>query len=458
MELVETRQVDEVLVCKLDRLTRSLTARAEIYAAFTAKGAPILRALDDGIDMSTASGRQMFDFLGAMATGERERIRERINDGLNARRDLGLYVGQSPWGLRSTRTGSGVEIDPELQPEVEAVLQIIREERTITAAAKRIAAELGISRSRSVWRSWLNSPQISGSLPNGSKDRGVPQRQYSSVKYGAFESYLSPVEHQELLNKFQNPKRGPRSHSPEHPTRGRVICGYCGKPLQRRLDDKKQPRWLICSNIHCEVGRRSVSMPDATEYLLRAVHHFGILDLERRAIHQEMARSKRKPHPRETKLEAAIQTLKQMDPELVRDSLEKAEQELASLQQQAHVNSSLASLNSERVVQLIGFLTRFWLSDEQDPKAWERLVDLVKLVPVVITTKRDETRTFGGKPVVVLDRAYLNKGTDREESIAVDRLPPIQAKGGVVKLREIGAAARAVPLTKPPSVIGKEPD
>jgi hypothetical protein len=34
------------------------------------------------IDLGNASGRQMFDLLGAIATGVRERIRERIKDGL----------------------------------------------------------------------------------------------------------------------------------------------------------------------------------------------------------------------------------------------------------------------------------------------------------------------------------------------------------------------------------------
>ena len=98
MRLVKTREIDAVLVCKLDRLTRSITARAEIYTAFTAPGAPTLRVLDDGIDLGTAAGRQMFDLLGAIATGERERIRERIKDGLAEREHRGLLVGQCPWG------------------------------------------------------------------------------------------------------------------------------------------------------------------------------------------------------------------------------------------------------------------------------------------------------------------------------------------------------------------------
>ena len=193
-------------------------------------------------------------------------------------------------------------------------------------------------------------------MPNGSKDRGLPQRQYSSIVHGAFESYLSPVEHQELLNKFKNPKRGPRSHAPEHPTRGRVVCGYCGKPLQRRLDDKKKPRWLVCSNVHCQVGRKSISLPETTEYLFRAVFHFGTLELEKRVWRQEQARSNRPADPREAELQATINTLKQLDQKLVGSALDKAEQELANLQQKVLVDDSLSAINTERVLDQMGFL------------------------------------------------------------------------------------------------------
>ena len=152
----------------------------------------------------------------------------------------------------------------DLKKQVEKVLKVMRQERTITAAAKRIAEELGCEKSRSVWRTWLSSPALNGSLATGSKDKGLRQREYASIIPNAFTSYLTPTEQKELLDKFSNPRRGPRCHAPEHPTRGRVVCGYCSKPLQRRLDSKKQPRWLTCSNIHCEVGRRSVLLADVS--------------------------------------------------------------------------------------------------------------------------------------------------------------------------------------------------
>jgi len=430
MRRVKAQEIDGVIVCKLDRLTRSITARAEIYEAFTQPGAPTLRALDDGIDLSTASGRQMFDLLGALATGERERIKERINDGLEARRALGLYVGSTPWGLRLTRTGCGVEINPELQPQVEAVLQIMRQERTVTNAAKRIAAELGLQKSRSVWRTWLNSPHLSGSLPQGCKDRGVPRRQYKSITPGAFTSYLTPVEQQELLAKFTNPKRGPRQHAPEHPTRGRVFCGGCGKPMQRRLDDKKDPRWLTCSNIHCQVGRKSISMPEATEALMKAAFHFGRIELEARVLMRQKAKEGRPVNPREAELEATICALQALDRTIVAVALENAEKELASIRHGHDIATTMATVNTGRVLRMLEWLAAIDLERHDNPESWELLTDLVQLLPVSLTTKQHPTRTFGGKPVVVLDHAYLRRGTQMEESISVDDLPPFGMKGG----------------------------
>ena len=448
MRMVKARELEAVLVCKLDRLTRSITARAELYLAFTAPGAPVLKVLDDGIDLSTASGRQMFDMLGAFATGERERIRERIVDGLNARRKQGLYVGQTPWGLRLTRTGCGVEIDPHLKPQVEKVLDVMRQERTITAAAKRIAEELDLAKNRNVWRTWLNSPQLSGSLPHGSKDRGERQRRYAAITPGAFESYLTPPEQQELLAKFTNPRRGPRQHAPEHPTRGRVFCGFCGKPLQRRLDDKKQPRSLTCPNIHCGVGRRSISMPEATDLLIRATFYFGREELEQRLIRYRQAQQRRQLDPREAELQATIQALEAFDQTIVGSALENARRELAALHQQHQTTTVLSGINTARTLELMEFVAAFSLDDLSNVRSWERLSDLVQLVPVSLTTRQHETRTFGGKPVVVLDQACLHRGTDLEQSISVDKLPAISIKGGALPWDELALALRSMTLTK----------
>ena len=322
----------------------------------------------------------------------------------------------------------------------------MREERTITASAKRIADELGLVKSRSVWRTWLSSPQLSGSLPHGSKDHGVAARQYASITPGAFTSYLTPAEQQELLQKFANPPRGRRNHGPEHPTRGRVLCGFCGKPLQRRLDHNRKPRWLTCHNIHCEVGRRSISLPDTTEVLIRAVFHFGRLDLEKRVLNYQQARKNAPISPREAELEATITTLQAMDASIVGGALEKAERELAGLRQNIQTSATLDTINSAKVLELMEFSAGFALQDQEDPAVWQQLADLVKLVPVTLTTKQHDTKTFGGKRVVVLDRAYFRRGTELEESIPVEQLPSFGTKGSRMKISELALAVRSMSL------------
>lgn len=85
---------------------------------------------------------------------------------------------------------------------------------------------------------------------------------------------------------------------------------------------------------------------------------------------------------------------------------------------------------------MLEWLTRIDLENQDSPEYWERLSDLVRLVPVTLTTKQHPTRTFGGKPVVVLDRAFLRRGAELEESIAVEELPPFGLRGGAFTFKE----------------------
>ena len=146
--------------------------------------------------------------------------------------------------------------------------------------------------------------------------------------------------------------------------------------------------------------------------------------------------------PRETELEAPICALKALDPTIVGGAFEKAERELASIRHQYDTDSTTATVNSAGVLRMLEWLTRIDLENGDSPEYWERLSDLVRLVLVSLTTKRHSTRTFGGKPVVVLDRAFLHRGTELEESLAVEELPPFGHRGGAFTFMEWALALR----------------
>jgi DNA invertase Pin-like site-specific DNA recombinase len=87
------RRFDVVLVWKLDRFGRSLRHLVNALAEFESLGIAFV-SLSDNLDLSTASGRLMFNIIGAMAEFERELIRERVKAGMKNARAKGARIGR----------------------------------------------------------------------------------------------------------------------------------------------------------------------------------------------------------------------------------------------------------------------------------------------------------------------------------------------------------------------------
>lgn len=117
------RRFDAVLVWKLDRFGRSLRHLVNALADFESLNISFV-SLSDNLDLSTASGRLMFNIIGAMAEFERELIRERVKAGMKNAKAKGARIG---------RPRTGVD-----------ALQVARL-RDGGASLRMIAASLGVS-------------------------------------------------------------------------------------------------------------------------------------------------------------------------------------------------------------------------------------------------------------------------------------------------------------------------
>ena len=93
--LEQLRRGDVVLVTKYDRLARSLTDLLEIVSQVEAAEAGF-RSLAEDIDTTTPAGRLIFHVFASIAQFERERIRERTMEGLEAARKKGRIGGRPP--------------------------------------------------------------------------------------------------------------------------------------------------------------------------------------------------------------------------------------------------------------------------------------------------------------------------------------------------------------------------
>jgi DNA invertase Pin-like site-specific DNA recombinase len=77
----------------MDRFGRSLRHLVNALAEFEARGIDFI-SLRDNLDLSTPSGRLMFQIIGAMAEFERTLIQERVRAGLRNAQAKGTRLGR----------------------------------------------------------------------------------------------------------------------------------------------------------------------------------------------------------------------------------------------------------------------------------------------------------------------------------------------------------------------------
>ena len=87
------RRFDAVLVWKIDRFGRSLKHLVNTLADLAGLGVAFI-SLRDNLDLSTPSGRLMFQIIGAMAEFEKALIQERVKAGLRNAQAKGRRLGR----------------------------------------------------------------------------------------------------------------------------------------------------------------------------------------------------------------------------------------------------------------------------------------------------------------------------------------------------------------------------
>ena len=99
------RRFDAVCVWKLDRFGRSLRHLVNALADMESLGVSFI-SLKDNLDLSTPSGRLMFQIIGAMAEFERSLIQERVKAGLRNARAKGKRLGRPRVVVNAARIAS----------------------------------------------------------------------------------------------------------------------------------------------------------------------------------------------------------------------------------------------------------------------------------------------------------------------------------------------------------------
>jgi site-specific DNA recombinase len=131
LQAVEARELDCVVVYKVDRLSRSLLDFTRMLSVFEKHQVSFV-AVTQQFNTSTSLGRLTLNILLSFAQFERELIGERTRDKMSAARRKGKWVGGCPvLGYDVDPAGGRLVVNEEEAERVRAIFALFQESRSI---------------------------------------------------------------------------------------------------------------------------------------------------------------------------------------------------------------------------------------------------------------------------------------------------------------------------------------
>lgn len=141
MDQVDAKQVDQIVVYKIDRLTRSLADFAKLVERLDEAGASFV-SVTQSFNTSTSMGRLTLNVLLSFAQFEREVTAERIRDKIAASKRKGLWMGGNvPLGYDPD--GRTLKINPIESHTIKTIYDLYDKHRSMTKLRQQ-AERLGL--------------------------------------------------------------------------------------------------------------------------------------------------------------------------------------------------------------------------------------------------------------------------------------------------------------------------
>jgi DNA invertase Pin-like site-specific DNA recombinase len=151
LALVDARQVQTVIVAKLDRLTRSVRDLADLLERFEKRGVSLV-SVSESLDTGTAAGRLVLNIMASVSQWEREAIAERTRAALRHKKSNGQRVGSVPFGFQLAGDGRTLEPNADEQAALSAIRELRERQLSIRAITDEINRRGLRSRRNEPWR------------------------------------------------------------------------------------------------------------------------------------------------------------------------------------------------------------------------------------------------------------------------------------------------------------------
>ena len=255
---IEAGLIDNVVVYKVDRLTRSLLDFAKLVEAFDKAGVSFV-SVTQSFNTTTSMGRLTLNMLLSFAQFEREVTAERIRDKIAASKQRGMWMGgTAPIGYRPDgRSLAIVEEDAAIVRHIfqrylalgtvralhdELIQQGIRQPRRTTSAGRTFG---GTSFGRAQLYNLLKNPLYIGKIRHGSKT-------YPGNHPAIVDKEIWDRVQAQLADNSQGPQQGPTAKDPSL-LAGKVV-DQDGQPLVATHACKGNVRYRYYVSRHLQHG------------------------------------------------------------------------------------------------------------------------------------------------------------------------------------------------------------
>jgi len=239
LEDIKAGYVKNVLVFKLDRLTRSVADLVQLIDLFKTHGCAF-NSLTESIDTSTASGRMFLKIIGIFAEFERENIGERVRLGMErkAREGYSIACGNTSFGYDKDNTDKIQKINPAEAETVRRVFDMYtRQNMTLNGIAKTLNKEKVPTKLNNVWNSGTIYMLLTNPVHIGVVRYGIEQPERYFEVEGKHEAIISKelfYETQDLIQankRTTSTKRGVERNY----FVGVVFCSVCGLKMKPHM-------------------------------------------------------------------------------------------------------------------------------------------------------------------------------------------------------------------------------
>jgi site-specific DNA recombinase len=369
LRAVEAREVDCVVVYKVDRLSRSLMDFARIVEVFDRNGVSFV-SVTQQFNTTTSIGRLTLNILLSFAQFEREIISERTRDKMSAARRKGKWIGGHPvLGYDIDPKGGRLIVNPEEAEHVRTIFDLYLEFGSLLPLLQE-ADRRGLRT-----KCWTTED---GKVRGGQRiAKGTMHGILTNVIYTGMVEHqgsLYPGEHERIIdqNRWDRVHEKLRRNNGDNGAslknkfgallKGLLFCVPCGTPMIHTytMRNSKRYRYYVCNSAqqkgwkNCET--KSVPAQAIESAVLGSIRRLGTDPKLAEAVAAEaLAEVARRRQEVDQEVETQRRGLRQLNQNLAREAADTSVdtgarfERIAALQREIETTERrLVELDTER--------------------------------------------------------------------------------------------------------------